>query len=211
MREWFLRKVYLLRVLLTKRVFHVPEIIIRVDGRDRVIGPINRLEAHKGDGVLHRGLVVVVKNSRNQVLLTQRSIERPDLNFPPPFPGFWDLTLAGHPRWGQTDYTTQMAVELAEEVGIEAKPREIEYMGKFQYHVPDPTYPNAGGLPGFRLSEFEICGVGVVTTDQRPKLNPVELQSSVWVETKEIARKIRSLKMTPWALIMKDGFSSLFK
>ena len=154
---------------------------------------------------------MVVKNKRKEILLTQRSEKRPDLDFPPPFPGFWDLTLAGHPRWGQNDYVTQMAVELAEEVGIQEGIGEIEYAGKFQYHVPDPTYPNARSPPGFRLSEFEICGVGVVTTDQTPRLNPVELQSSIWVESKELDATLKPLKMAPWALIMKDRFSGLFE
>jgi isopentenyldiphosphate isomerase len=51
---------------------------------------------------------VVVLNDENEVLLTQRAMNRPDLGFPPLFPGFWDITLAGHPRWGQKDYVTQM-------------------------------------------------------------------------------------------------------
>ncbi|MDH2900895.1 MAG: hypothetical protein PXY39_07965, partial [archaeon] len=90
----------------------MPENIIQVDERDRVIGPIERLIAHKGDGILHRGLMVLVKDDQGRILLTQRSEQRPDLNFPPPFPGFWDLTMAGHPRWGQEDYVSQMVVEL---------------------------------------------------------------------------------------------------
>jgi isopentenyl-diphosphate Delta-isomerase len=187
------------------------EMIVRVDEEDRVLGPIDRLEAHRGDGVLHRGLMVVVKNRGSQVLLTQRSERRPDLDFPPPFPGFWDLTLAGHPKWGQTDYTTQMAVELAEEIGIRAKAADIEYVGKFQYHAPDSTYPNERSPPGFRLSEFEICGVGTIETDSQPKLNTVEIQRSAWVRISELEGELKSLKMAPWATIMKSRFPRLFE
>jgi isopentenyldiphosphate isomerase len=82
------------------------ELLIHVDDPDNVIGPVDRLEAHLDQGILHRGLMVVVKNDENKILLTQRSLNRPDLAFPPPFPGFWDITIAGHPRWRQADYVT---------------------------------------------------------------------------------------------------------
>jgi isopentenyl-diphosphate delta-isomerase len=191
----------------------LPENIIQVDEQDRAIGPIERLVAHQGDGVLHRGLMVVVKNSRDEVLLTQRSDARPDLNFPPPFPGFWDITMAGHPRWGQTDYVSQMVVELKEELGISVRTAEIEYAGKFQYHSPDPTYPNPSAPPGFRLSEFEICGVGVARTEQTPRLNEVELRSYMWVKDGQVRERIgkEHLKLAPWADIMMQKFPNVIK
>ena len=114
------------------------EQLTEVDEQDNVISPVDRLKAHLDDGILHRGLMVVVKNNE-KILLTQRSTARPDLSFPPPFPGFWDITLAGHPKWGQADYVTQMVNEVHEELGLEAKAGEIKYLGKFQYHTPDPT------------------------------------------------------------------------
>jgi isopentenyl-diphosphate delta-isomerase len=118
------------------------ELLIQVDERGNVIGPVERLKAHLGDGILHRGLVVVVKNPEGKILLTQRSMNRLDLEFPPPFPGFWDVTIAGHPKRGQKDYLPQMITELNEELRLEAKQGNVEYLGKFQYHAPDPTYPN---------------------------------------------------------------------
>ncbi len=181
------------------------EQLTQVDEQDNVIGPVERLKAHLGDGILHRGLVVVVKND-DRILLTQRSIVRPDLGFPPPFPGFWDITLAGHPKWGQTGYITQMVNEVHEELEIEAKAGEIEYLGKFQYHTPDPTYPNPKTSPTFRLSEREICGVGVLSTNEKPVLNPIELLSSMWVSSSEFTNKLEPLKIAPWATIMIEKF-----
>lgn len=181
------------------------EQLTQVDGQDNVIGPVERLKAHLDDGILHRGLVVVVKND-DRVLLTQRSMVRPDLGFPPPFPGFWDITLAGHPKWGQTDYVTQMVNEVREELGIEAKANEIKYLGKFQYHAPDPTYPNPETSPTFRLSEREICGVGLLGTNEKPVLNPVELSSWMWVSSDEFTKRIERLRIAPWATLMVGKF-----
>jgi len=181
------------------------EQLTQVDDQDNVIGPVERLKAHLDDGILHRGLVVVVKND-DRILLTQRSMDRSDLGFPPPFPGFWDITLAGHPKWSQTDYVTQMVNEVREELGIAANAREMQYLGKFQYHALDPTYPSPATPVTFRLSEREICGVGVLFTNENPVLNTVELLSSMWVSRSEFAKKLERLKMTPWATIMIDKF-----
>jgi isopentenyl-diphosphate delta-isomerase len=189
----------------------VKELLIQVDEQDNVIGPIERLKAHQGDGILHRGLIVVVMNRKGEVLLTQRSMERHDLNFPPAFPGFWDVTLAGHPKWGQTGYVTQMANEVREELSIEDNNSGIDYVGKFQYHAPDPTYPNPKTASTFRLSEREICGVGVFHTDAEPLLNKVELQASMWVQNLSAAEKLKSLNVAPWASLMLDRFPNILK
>jgi isopentenyl-diphosphate delta-isomerase type 1 len=187
------------------------ELLIQVDESDKVIGPVERLKAHLDEGILHRGLMVVVLNDEDEVLLTQRSMNRPDLGFPPLFPGFWDITLAGHPRWGQKDYVTQMISEVQEELGIEVKGGVIECVGKFQYHAPDPSYPNPETPSTFRVSEREICGVGVFHTNDNPTLNLIELQSSMWVGRNDLAHELRSLKVSPWALLMIERFPQILK
>ena len=185
------------------------ELLIQVDAEDNVIGPVERLKAHLNDGILHRGLIVVVMNDDNEVLLTQRSMKRPDLSFPPPFPGFWDITLAGHPKWGQTDYVSQMRNEVREELGIDTKGRAIQFVGKFPYHALDPSYPNPETT--FKLSEREICGVGVFHENDEPALNSIELQSSMWVDSAKLAQKLKSLKVAPWAQLMIERFPQILK
>ena len=182
------------------------EFLIQVDEDDKVIGSVERLRAHLNEGILHRGISVVVMNDYDQVLLTQRSTTRPDLGFPPPFPGFWDITMAGHPKWGQTDYLTQMANEIHEELGIDAKVQEIAYVGKFQYYAPDSSYPNLTTAPTFKLSEREICGVGVFHTKDNPTLNSMELQTSMWVDRDDLDHTLKSLKVAPWASLMIGKF-----
>jgi len=186
------------------------ELLIHVDEQDNEIGPIERREAHLGDGMLHRGLIVIVKNQEGKILLTQRSMTRPDLTFPPPFPGFWDVTMAGHPKWGQNGYISQMIAELNEELGLTTRQTDIEFLGKFQYHTPDPTYPNPNAPPGFRLSEWEICGFGLLRTTQDPKINETELTSSKWVEGTDVTPTLATLKAAPWASILVRRFPEIF-
>ena len=187
------------------------ELLIQVDGQDKVIGPVERLEAHRGNGILHRGLVVVVKNQEDKVLLTQRSMTRPDLPFPASFPGFWGVTMAGHPKWGQNDYITQMTAELNEELQLKIKSADLEFLGKFQYHAPDPTYPNPQTPPDFMLSEWEVCGVGLLHTAQEPKINSTELSSSRWVEGSAVASTLATLRAAPWASIVVRRFPKIFQ
>jgi isopentenyl-diphosphate delta-isomerase type 1 len=187
------------------------ELLIQVDAEDNVIGPVERLKAHLKDGILHRGLIVVVMNDDKEVLLTQRAMKRPDLSFPPPFPGSWDITLAGHPKWGQTDYVSQMRNEVREELGIDTKGRAIQYVGKFQYHALDPSYPNPETTPTFKLSEREICAVGVFHANDDPALNSIELQSSMWVDSATLAQKLKPLKVAPWARLMIERFPQILK
>jgi isopentenyl-diphosphate delta-isomerase type 1 len=187
------------------------ELLIQVDGQDNVIDAIDRLKAHLDEGILHRGLMVVVTNYQNKVLLTQRSLNRPDLDFPPPFPSYWDITIAGHPKWGQTDHVTQMVNELKEELGFTSAGNEINYLGKFQYHAPDPTYPNAKTSSTFKLSEREVCGVGLIRTKERAVLDWTELQASMWVEIKQLPEKLATLKVALWALLMMEKSTELWK
>ena len=62
------------------------ELLIQIDEHDTIIGPVERLKAHLDDGILHRGLMVIVKDNEDKVLLTQRSTERPDLTWAFPHP-----------------------------------------------------------------------------------------------------------------------------
>ncbi len=187
------------------------ELLIQVDEQDNVVGSVERLKAHLDGGILHRGLMVIVKNDENKILLTQRSTDRPDLGFPPLFPSFWDITIAGHPKWGQADYVTQMVNEVREELEIEAEGSEIKYLGKFQYHAPDPTYPNTKTASTFRLSEREICGVGALHANDEVVLDSVELQASVWVESNQLIYKLRSLRVAPWASLMVEKFPQFLR
>jgi isopentenyldiphosphate isomerase len=104
-----------------------------------------------------------------------------------------------------------MVNELNEELGIMATGNDISYLGKFQYHAPDPTYPNPNSPTTFRLSEREICGVGVVQTKEKPALDSAELQASMWVDAGDLSHKLEALKVAPWALLMMEKFPQLWK
>ena len=88
---------------------------------------ISRDEAHK-NGILHRTAHVWVirpKNGRCDILLQKRSEEKES------FPGLYDTSSAGHIPAGDEPLVSALR-ELAEELGITAAPKELQYAGMFR-------------------------------------------------------------------------------
>ncbi len=63
--------------------------LIVVDDEDNVVRYASRSDCHLGDGLLHRGVAILLHNSKAEVLLQKR---KHDL-----FDNLWDLTGATHP------------------------------------------------------------------------------------------------------------------
>lgn len=87
------------------------ELLDWVDEFDVVIKPRSRNEIHKQQ-LRHRSAHMLIFNSKGQVLLQKRSLEKED------FPGCWDVSVSGHVCAGET-YHQCIIRETMEEVGIE--------------------------------------------------------------------------------------------
>ena len=120
------------------------EYVILVDQNDNPIGKEDKVKCHLPNGKLHRAFTALIFNGEGKLLLTKRS-EGKML-----WPGYWDGTVASHPRESET-YVSSAERRMPEEIGIVCK---MNYMNKFEYHVP---YKDVG-------SENEICGtlIGIV-------------------------------------------------
>ncbi|MCZ6451599.1 MAG: NUDIX domain-containing protein [Deltaproteobacteria bacterium] len=66
-----------------------PQTLIVVDDEDHVVRYVSRSDCHSGDGLRHRGVAILLHNSKAEVLLQKR---KHDL-----FDNLWDLTGATHP------------------------------------------------------------------------------------------------------------------
>ncbi len=73
------------------------ENIVVVDDNDNLIGEEEKEKCHNGNGILHRGFLVMVFNRDGELFLTRRSEEKPL------WPGYWDGTVASH-VWRGEDY-----------------------------------------------------------------------------------------------------------
>ena len=124
------------------------EPLMLVDPSDNVIGFEEKLNAHKGDGKLHRAFSIFLFNDLGEVLLQRRS------ELKPLWPGYWSNTCCSHPRRGETlEEATRR--RLREELDLSAK---LTFLFKFEYQA---QFENVG-------SEHELCSVFVGHVDGRP-------------------------------------------
>jgi isopentenyldiphosphate isomerase len=86
------------------------ELLDVVDENDEVIGVKSRGEIH-ADGLMHRAVHILVFNSRGELFLQKRSMNKDEQ------PGKWDSSAAGHVDSGE-DYLACAQREIGEELGI---------------------------------------------------------------------------------------------
>ncbi|WP_372368620.1 NUDIX domain-containing protein [Candidatus Uabimicrobium sp. HlEnr_7] len=148
------------------------EYLYHIDLNDQVIGCIERKKAHK-EGLLHRGGVVFVFNSKQQVFLTMRSKEKTI------FPDHVDCACSFHVQYGQT-YKQAAIAELQEETGLCQVP---VFLGKF---VLD------------KAPDHLIINVYKIVSDAEITLDPAEASSGKFYDVREAEKLISENKTTSW-------------
>ncbi|MBK1705669.1 isopentenyl-diphosphate Delta-isomerase [Halochromatium glycolicum] len=158
------------------------EPLILVDSDDRVIGHETKVNAHLGEGLLHRAFSIFLFSDDDKVLLQQRSGDKPL------WPLFWSNSCCSHPRRGE-DLEQATHRRLREELAIDA---ELRYLYKFQYQA------DFGALG----AEHELCSVyvGKVQTPVTINVNPSEIADWRWIPCTETDRMVAEEphRVTPW-------------
>jgi len=161
------------------------EYVILVDQNDHPIGKEEKAKCHLPNGKLHRAFTALIFNGEGKLLLTKRS-DRKML-----WPGYWDGTVASHPRESET-YVSSAERRMPEEIGIDCK---MNYMNKFEYHVP---YKDIG-------SENEICGtlIGIVDDFDETCLIKDEISEIKWIDPDELKNELQQNMdvYCPWMVI----------
>jgi len=161
------------------------EPLILVDREDRVIGYETKVNAHQGDGRLHRAFSIFLFSDDDQVLLQQRGGDKPL------WPLFWSNSCCSHPRRGE-ELEQATHRRLREELAIDA---ELHFLYKFEYHA---------GF-GARGAEHELCSVyvGKVETPVAVDVNPSEIADWRWIPCAEADRLIveEPERITPWFVL----------
>ena len=156
------------------------EELILVDELDREIGHESKLECHAGQGILHRAFSIFVFNARNELLLQQRSAEKPL------WPGYWSNTCCSHPRSGES---MELAVSrrLVQELGFDCP---LEYLYKFKYHA---QYGAVG-------AEHEYCWVYYGRYDGVVDVNINEVADWRFVDVSALDAELAAEpeRFTPW-------------
>ena len=187
------------------------EAVIQVTERDEVIGPLSKLEAHRGSGLFHRAFSVLLFNSKGDMLLQQRSGDKVT------FPHVWANACCSHPLHSaeELEETNAMGVKraavrkLEQELGIDPSTIDVAdmtFMTKMRYAARmNQTW-----------IERELDHILVMCADVELSPNPNEVANTMWVSREEleamlIEERPAEQAIAPWfrciaALIMNEDW-----
>ena len=128
----------------------VDEIIIQVDKNNKIIGSINKLEAHLSEtidkGIYHRAFSFFLTYKNKEILLQRRSSKKIT------FPGFWSNTVCSHPQYNshemnEKDYIgvkraiiRRMREELGLKVDSQINEDKLIHFGEYLYQCKEIDY-----------------------------------------------------------------------
>jgi isopentenyl-diphosphate delta-isomerase len=156
------------------------ESLILVNDTDEQIGFCSKLECHQGEGLLHRAFSVFIFNREGQLLLQQRSAQKPL------WPLYWSNSCCSHPHEAESIEDAGRR-RLREELDLQC---ELEFLYKFQYQA---NFDNLG-------AENEFCHVFAGYTDGDVRAHPDEIAAWRYISPEELTREIAEDgdRFTPW-------------
>ncbi|MBC7747189.1 MAG: isopentenyl-diphosphate Delta-isomerase [Methylotenera sp.] len=165
----------------------IEENVILVNKNDEQIGLMPKLEAHE-KAVLHRAFSVFVLNSKNEIMLQQRAVQKYHS------PLLWTNTCCSHQREGETNIQAGSR-RLFEEMGFKTELKELFH---FIYKAP---FDNG-------LTEHELDHVMIGYYDGEPVINPEEVESWKWIKIEEVKKdmELHPLLYTVWFKIIFEEF-----
>lgn len=169
------------------------EQVILVDKNDNQLGLMGKRVAHKGQGVLHRAVSVLLyrkKNGKTEVLLQQRAKEKPL------WPLFWSNTVCTHPLDGELPLDCAVR-RLKEEMGITVGSKILTFIAKISYQA---AYNS-------ELGEHELDHIFIGSWDGTIECNKKEVADYRWRNWEELKVDMqkKSSLYTPWFTMLVLG------
>lgn len=168
-------------------------LVILVNEKDEPVGVMEKIEAHKRGGTLHRAFSILVFNKKGELMLQLRSKKKYHAG------GLWTNTVCSHPRPGET---TEEAAKrrLMEEMGFTTELKEV---GSFIYRAD----------VGNGLTEYEYDHVFVGFYEGLPKPNPEEADGWKWMDFEAVVRDVKENPehYTPWFRILLDKMADTIR
>ena len=159
--------------------------LVLVDEDDREVGVSEVINAHRGEGKLHRAVSVLVYRLRTvpELLIQKRSREKLLWG------GFWSNTVCTHPAPEEAPLAAALR-RLSEELGITVGREDPVYVAPFTYHAAFSD----------EYSEFEYDHVFVLSWDGVPRPDPLEVSEFAWMSWSGLINDltVRPALYTPW-------------
>ena len=178
--------------------------VIQVDRLNQVIGPVDLLVAHTGEGILHRAISVFlfrVNSGRVEVLLQQRSQSKSVC------PGLWANTVCGNVRWGESIEECALR-RLDQELGINnLQMGNQKDLDKNQKKSGTKTTNQVFPLNLFEyvtqcdnLVERELDQIFAGWFEGKIQPNPAEVSQTRWMAVEEVENELQqnAQNFAPW-------------
>jgi isopentenyl-diphosphate delta-isomerase len=170
----------------------VKESVILVDADDNEIGTMQKMEAHVL-GKLHRAFSVFIFNTKGELLLQQRAIDKYHSG------GKWTNTCCSHPRMGETTLAAAHR-RLKEEMGMEC---QLTYAFNFTYR--------ADVREGIYEHEYDHVYFGVTNTIPAPEPEEVSAYRYMNMKVLENELQINPELYTEWLKICFQLVKNCYK
>ncbi|MBK6284436.1 MAG: isopentenyl-diphosphate Delta-isomerase [Draconibacterium sp.] len=144
--------------------------VILVDENDNEIGAMQKMEAHQ-KALLHRAISVFICNLNGEWLLHKRASKKYHSN------GLWTNTSCSHPFPGESNLDAANR-RLMEEMGLKTDLVEI-----FSFTYKEPL--------DNELTEYELDHVFFGITDDKPVINPDEVDDWKYIPFNELEADIK--------------------
>lgn len=146
------------------------EYVILVDEKDREVGTIEKMQAHR-EGKLHRAVSVIIFNTKKEVLLQKRaSVKYHSANL-------WSNTCCSHPRPGESNMDAAKR-RLYEEMGIHC---ELQEMFNLTYNLKLED--------GLKEHEYDHVFAGI--SNDVPLPDPMEVSDWKYVKVEELSKQLK--------------------
>lgn len=136
----------------------------------------SRQKCHK-EGLWHKAVVVFIINSKNQVLLQRRSLNKRM------WPNMWDVTAGGHVLAGEFGFEAIIR-EAKEELGIDLHKNEMTFLGS------SISTNNKGDIVNKHFNEYYIVNKDLDETCLT--LQKEEVSEVKWINKNDIIEKIKN-------------------
>lgn len=139
------------------------ELLEFVDEFKRPLGVLSRESIHRHQ-LRHKSVQILLFNKEKRLFLQQRSYNKEI------YPGFWDLSAAGHVLFGESSWDAAFR-ELKEELGIEVNSLRLIYE-----------------FPASYYSGYEFLSLfGSRPSSEVPSWNPEEVIQGLFVNKQEMS------------------------
>ncbi|XP_071731199.1 isopentenyl-diphosphate Delta-isomerase I-like [Rutidosis leptorrhynchoides] len=186
---------------------------ILVDANDGVVGHDTKYNCHlmekiESENLLHRAFSVFLFNSKNELLIQQRSATKVT------FPLVWTNTCCSHPLYRESELIEEKSLgvrnaaqrKLLDELGIPANELPVDEfipLGRILYKAPSDG----------KWGEHELDYLLFIVRDVSMNPNPDEVADVKYVNREQLRELVMKadagedgLKLSPWFRIVVDNF-----